>query len=121
VFFAAEYSDGARVAGRWTYLYRAIDSAGHTIDFLLSPYRDALAANSFLQLALAQAGRIQPRVINVESQNISQPALEERRSAELTSRRALEAARHKLASLTEVRQEDVLVAESELTRRAGRL
>src|ERR1051325_10999036 len=25
-----------RVAGRWTYLYRAIDSAGDTIDFLLS-------------------------------------------------------------------------------------
>ncbi len=24
-----------RVAGRWTYLYRAVDSAGNTIDFLL--------------------------------------------------------------------------------------
>ena len=33
-----------RVAGRWTYLYRAIDSAGNTIDFLLSPYRDTFAA-----------------------------------------------------------------------------
>jgi transposase, IS6 family len=54
-----------RVAGRWTYLYRAIDSAGNTIDFLLSPYRDTLAARSFLQLAIAQAGPIQPRVINV--------------------------------------------------------
>jgi IS6 family transposase len=55
-----------RVAGRWTYLYRAIDSAGNTIDFLLSPYRDTFAAKSFLQLAIAQAGRIQPRVINVD-------------------------------------------------------
>jgi transposase-like protein len=54
-----------RVAGRWTYLYRAIDSAGNTIDFLLS-YRDAVAAKSFLQLASAQAGRIHPRVINVD-------------------------------------------------------
>lgn len=54
-----------RVAGPWTYLYRAIDSAGNTIDFLLSPYRDAVAAKGFLQLAIAQAGRIQPRVINV--------------------------------------------------------
>src|SRR4028118_1939635 len=52
-----------RVAGRWTYLYRAIDSAGNTIDFLLSPYRDAVAAKGFLQLAIAPAGRIQPRVI----------------------------------------------------------
>jgi len=41
-----------RVAGRWTYLYRAVDSAGDTIDFLLSPYRDRMAAKGFLQLAL---------------------------------------------------------------------
>jgi transposase, IS6 family len=55
-----------RVAGQWAYLYRAIDSAGDTIDFLLSPYRDLIAARSFLQLAIAQAGRIGPRVINVD-------------------------------------------------------
>ena len=29
-----------RVAGRWTYLYRAVDSTGATIDFLLSETRD---------------------------------------------------------------------------------
>src|ERR1700748_3756222 len=29
-----------RVAGKWTYLYRVVDSAGDTIDFLLSPRRD---------------------------------------------------------------------------------
>ncbi len=52
-----------RVAGRWTYLYRAVDSAGDTIDFLFSPYRDRIEAKSFLQLALS--GRIRPRVINV--------------------------------------------------------
>ena len=28
-----------RVAGRWTYLYRAVDSAGDTIDFLLAEAR----------------------------------------------------------------------------------
>jgi transposase, IS6 family len=55
-----------RVAGRWTYLYRAIYSDGNTIDFLLSPYRDTFAAKSFLQLAIAQSGRIQPRVIDVD-------------------------------------------------------
>jgi IS6 family transposase len=53
-----------RVAG--TYLYRAVDSAGNTIDFLLSPYRDLIAAKSFLQLAVSHAGRVQPRVINVD-------------------------------------------------------
>jgi transposase-like protein len=54
-----------RVAGKWTYLYRAIDSAGDTIDFLLSPNRDLIAAKGFLRLALS-AGHIQPRVINVD-------------------------------------------------------
>ena len=32
-----------RVKGRWCYLYRAIDSTGATIDFLLSALRDAAA------------------------------------------------------------------------------
>lgn len=54
-----------RVAGRWTYLYRAIDSAGDTIDFLLSPNRDLIAAKGFLRLALS-AGQTSPRVINVD-------------------------------------------------------
>ena len=33
-----------RVAGDWVYLYRAVDSAGDTIDFMLSPNRDLIAA-----------------------------------------------------------------------------
>ena len=33
-----------RVAGNWVYLYRAVDSAGDTIDFMLSPNRDLVAA-----------------------------------------------------------------------------
>jgi transposase-like protein len=39
-----------RVAGQCTNLYRAIDSAGSTIDFLLSPYRALIAAKSFSSL-----------------------------------------------------------------------
>jgi transposase-like protein len=38
-----------RVAGMWTYLYRAVDSAGETIDFLLSPQRDLTAAKLFVR------------------------------------------------------------------------
>ena len=55
-----------RVAGRWTYLYRAIDSDGNTIDFRLSFKRDYAAAKTFLRLALRRAGTIRPRVINVD-------------------------------------------------------
>src|SRR4051794_9101275 len=45
-----------RVAGAWTYLYRAVDSTGATIDFMLSPKRDVVAAKHFLQMALWRAG-----------------------------------------------------------------
>src|SRR5207248_1357282 len=43
-----------RVAGRWTYLYRAVDSTGATIDFLLSESRDLsmLGASSRRHLPL---------------------------------------------------------------------
>ena len=36
-----------RVKGKWVYLYRAVDSTGATIDFLLSAKRDAAAAERF--------------------------------------------------------------------------
>jgi transposase-like protein len=55
-----------RVAGNWTYLYRAVDSAGETIDFILSPKRDLTAATLFLRLALSASRGIRPRVINVD-------------------------------------------------------
>ena len=55
-----------RVAGRWTYLYRAVDSAGDTIDFMLSPKRDLTAAKLFLRLALSGSGGVRPRVVNVD-------------------------------------------------------
>jgi len=42
-----------RVKGKWRYLYRALDSTGATIDFLLSTNRDAEAARRFLAKALA--------------------------------------------------------------------
>jgi transposase-like protein len=37
-----------RVKGKWVYLYRAVDSTGATIDFLLSAKRDTVVANSSL-------------------------------------------------------------------------
>jgi transposase-like protein len=42
-----------RVKGRWCYLYQAIDSAGATIDFLLSALRDADAAKRLFRNALS--------------------------------------------------------------------
>ena len=60
------YETYIRAKGEWVYLYRAVDSSGATIDFLLSAYRDAAAAKRFLQKALRDPGHPRPRVINVD-------------------------------------------------------
>ena len=44
-----------KVNGAWKYLYRAVDSNGQTLDFLLRAKRDAVAAKRFLQKALRAA------------------------------------------------------------------
>ncbi len=41
-----------KVAGRWTYLYRAIDQHGQVIDVLVSTRRDAETARAFFTRAL---------------------------------------------------------------------
>ncbi len=55
-----------KVKGAWTYLYRAVDSLGQTIDFLLSVRRDAAAAKRFFRKALAQPHTGNPRTITVD-------------------------------------------------------
>jgi transposase-like protein len=40
-----------KVKGRWTYLYRAVDKQGRTVDFLLSERRDVAAAKRFFRNA----------------------------------------------------------------------
>ncbi len=48
------------------YLYRAVDATGQTIDFLLSPKRDAAAARRFFRKALKQSHTVNPRTITVD-------------------------------------------------------
>ena len=55
-----------KVKGRWMYLYRAVDSRGQTIDFLLSAKRDAEAAKRFFRKALSQPHTVNPRTITVD-------------------------------------------------------
>ena len=55
-----------RVKGKWVYLYRAVDARGQTIDFLLSPKRDAAAARRFFRKALGQLHTPNPRTITVD-------------------------------------------------------
>jgi transposase-like protein len=41
-----------KVAGRWRYVYRAIDQFGQVIDVFVSPRRDVRAARRFLEQAI---------------------------------------------------------------------
>ena len=51
-----------RIAGKWKYLFRAVDAHGQTVDFYLSETRDREAAKLFLQRALANADNRRPHV-----------------------------------------------------------
>jgi len=50
----------------WMYLYRAVDSQGNALEFMLSPTRNALAAKGFFSKALAATHTSTPRVITVD-------------------------------------------------------
>jgi transposase-like protein len=54
------------VKGEWKYLYRAVDSQGNTLEFMLSAKRDARAAERFFRKALKAAHTQSPRVVNVD-------------------------------------------------------
>jgi IS6 family transposase len=41
-----------RVAGRWRYVYRAIDQAGQVVDVFVSPRRNIRAARRFFERAI---------------------------------------------------------------------
>ncbi|NGN44648.1 IS6 family transposase [Mesorhizobium sp. CGMCC 1.15528] len=57
------------VRGQWTYLYRAIDGVGDTVEFLFSENRDLLAAKRFFRKAFARHGRPERIVIDGSQTN----------------------------------------------------
>jgi transposase-like protein len=65
-----------KVKGKWTYLYRAVDSNGNTIDFMLSKKRNKKAARKFFKKALRSVHNRTPRVINVDKNIAYPPAID---------------------------------------------
>lgn len=65
-----------KVKGAWKYLYRAVDSEGNTLDFLLSAKRDTRAAERFLCKTLKASHTQTPRVINVDKNAAYPPAID---------------------------------------------
>jgi len=81
-----------KVKGVWKYLYRAVDSEGNTLDFLLSAKRDGKAAARFFRRMLKAQHTQTPRVINVDK-NAAYPVAMETLKGDET-----------LAETTELRQ-----------------
>jgi transposase-like protein len=64
-----------KVAGEWTYLYRAVDENGKTVDFFLSKRRDVRAAKTLFRHALLRHG--DPLSITLDAYAASHRAVDE--------------------------------------------
>ena len=62
-----------KIKGQWKYLYRAVDTAGQTIDFLLTAQRDAAAALRFFRKAIRHHG--EPEVVTIDKSGANTAAL----------------------------------------------
>ncbi|ECD1915012.1 IS6 family transposase, partial [Salmonella enterica subsp. enterica serovar Bovismorbificans] len=62
-----------KIKGQWKYLYRAVDTAGQTVDFLLSAKRDAAAALRFFRKPISYHG--EPEVVTIDKSGANTAAL----------------------------------------------
>ncbi|MDE9448091.1 IS6 family transposase, partial [Xenorhabdus bovienii] len=62
-----------KVKGQWKSLYRAVDTTGQTIDFLLTAKRDAPAALRFFHKAIRHHG--EPEVVTIDKSGANKAAL----------------------------------------------
>ncbi|ABF08543.1 transposase (DDE site) ISRme7 [Cupriavidus metallidurans CH34] len=60
-----------KVRGKWAYLYRAVDKAGNTIDFLLCARRDKVAARRYFEKAIGQNGAPDTVAIDKSAANLA--------------------------------------------------
>jgi transposase-like protein len=67
-----------KVRGKWTYLYRAVEKAGQTVDFRLSSRRDIAAVKAFFKKAIRHEGR-PPHTITLDGYVASHRAVREMR------------------------------------------
>ena len=63
-----------RLAGRWTYVYRAIDQHGQVVDAYFSTRRNAKAAAAFFRCAIADTG-VTPGRVTTDKAKCYPPAL----------------------------------------------
>ena len=66
-----------KIKGKNEYLYRAVDSKGKTIDFLVSEHSDKDTAKKFFRKALKATHNQQPRVITTDKYAATEVAIHE--------------------------------------------
>ena len=64
-----------KIKGQGSYLYRAVDKEGNTIDFLLTKRRDTKASKRFLIKAIGSNGL--PEKITIDKSGANKAAIEE--------------------------------------------
>ena len=64
-----------KVKGVWTYLYRAVDKQGKTVDFLLTAKRDAAAARRFFDKAMRHSEV--PSTVTMDKSGANKAALDQ--------------------------------------------
>ena len=57
--------------GEWKYLYRAVEEAGDTVDFLLRAHRDKAAARRFFEQAFERNGAPEKVTIDKSGSNVA--------------------------------------------------
>jgi putative transposase len=60
-----------KLKGKWVYLYRALDSLGNTVDFLLREHRDKASAMAFFRKAFKENCLAEKVVIDKSGSNIA--------------------------------------------------
>jgi putative transposase len=60
-----------QVKGKWTYFYRAVDTFGKTLDFMLSEHRDEAAASAFFARTIGNNGWPEKVVIDKSGANLA--------------------------------------------------
>ncbi|WP_408433502.1 IS6 family transposase [Paraburkholderia fungorum] len=62
-----------KIRGEWSYLYRAVDKDGNTVDFLLRAHRDKTAARRYFEKSIQQNGV--PETVTIDKSGANLAAL----------------------------------------------